>query len=60
MKAISQKVIGSFAVDGLHLSEEHKEDLRRIDRGELTTTELIAQIKEKHRKHKLQMATHNG
>ncbi|RDB63326.1 hypothetical protein C1878_05575 [Gordonibacter sp. 28C] len=41
-----EEAASSLAVEGLHMTEREKENLRRIGRGELSFSDLIAQYVE--------------
>lgn len=41
-----EEVASSLAVEGLHMTEREKENLRKVGRGELTFSDLIAQYVE--------------
>ncbi|MCL1996844.1 MAG: antitoxin VbhA family protein [Defluviitaleaceae bacterium] len=45
---VVEKVVGSFAVDGLHLCNEHKDRLYRVASGQLSTEDAIKELNLKY------------
>lgn len=44
-----REVAASFAIEGIKLTEENKENMRRIGRGEATGDEVVAEILKKYK-----------